>query len=407
MAQSLPLAGIRVTDFSWIGAGPFTTKFLSDFGADVIRIESATRLDPVRSTPPFKDGKPGPDRSGYYADRNTCKRSITLNLKTARGVEIAKEIIARSDVVANNFSPGTMDRLGLGYADVRRIRQDIIYLAMSMQGAEGPDRDFIGFGLTIGALAGLQYVSGPAERMPVGTGTNYPDHVPNPCHGAFALLAALRHRRRTGEGQFIDLAQTEPTIAVLGPMIMDYMINGRIQERRGNEHPAATPHGVYPCTGDDRWIAICVMNDAHWAALCKALGKPAWLENVAWKTEAGRRVDRKAIDEVLSAETAARDARETMLVLQQHGVPAGVAQNARELIEEDPQLRHRHHWVRLTHPEIGPTLYNAPPFRFSAMPSQPERHAPLLGEHTHDILRDLVGLSAQEIAALAEQGVLK
>ena len=407
MTQPLPLAGIRVADFSWIGAGPFTTKFLSDFGADVIRIESTTRMDPVRSTPPFKDGIPGPDRSGYYADRNTCKRSITLNLKTARGVELAKEIITHSDVVANNFSAGAMDRLGLGYDDIRRIKPDIIYLAMSMQGAEGPDRDFIGFGLTIGALAGLQYVTGPSERMPVGTGTNYPDHVPNPCHGAFALLAALRYRRRTGEGQFIDLAQTEPTIAVLGPMIMDYMVNGRIQERCGNEHPVATPHGVYRCAGEDRWIAICVMNDNHWRALCKALDKPDWLANAAWRTQAGRKADRVMIDKMLSQETARRDARETMHVLQQQGVPAGVAQDARELIEEDPQFRHRNHWVRLAHPEIGTTLYNAPPFRFSTTPARPERHAPRLGEHTRDILQGLLGLSPQDVDELAAQGVLK
>lgn len=407
MTRSLPLSGVRVADFSWIGAGPFTTKFLSDFGADVIRIESTTRMDPVRSTPPFKDGKPGPDRSGYYADRNTCKRSITLNLKTPRGVEIAKKIIARSDIVANNFSAGAMDRMGLGYEEIRQIKPDIIYLAMSMQGAEGPDRDFIGFGLTIGALAGLQYVSGPPERMPVGTGTNYPDHVPNPCHGAFALLAALRHRRLTGEGQFIDLAQTEPTIAVLGPMIMDYMVNGRIQERSGNEHPAATPHGVYPCAGVDRWIAICVMNDGHWVALCEALNKPEWLRNAAWKTRPGRRAERATIDTMLSEVTVRMDAQEAMLALQRQGVPAGVVQDARDLIVDDPQLRHRSHWVRLDHPEIGNTLYNAPPFRFSTIPAFPGRHAPLLGEHTREILRDLAGLTTQEIDTLAAEGVLK
>lgn len=405
--DKLPLTGIRVADFSWIGAGPFTTKFLSDFGADVIRIESATRLDPVRSTPPFKDGQPGPDRSGYYADRNTNKRSITLNLKTSRGRDLAKAIIARSDIVANNFSPGTMDRFGLGYSDVVRFKSDIIYLSMSMQGVDGPDRDFIGFGLTIGALAGLQYVSGPADRMPVGTGTNYPDHVPNPCHGAFALLAALRHRRRTGEGQFIDLAQTEPTIAVLGPMIMDYMINGRVQERCGNEHARAAPHGVYPCSGEDRWIAICVMSDSHWQGLCRALGRSEWANTANWKEVAGRYEDRATINALLEKETAGRDAHETMHLLQQHGVPAGVLQDAQNLVDHDPQLQHRGHWVRLNHPEIGETLYNAPPFRFSGMPSQPTRHAPLLGEHTEDILRELVGLSREEIAALAKEGVLK
>ncbi len=403
----LPLSGVRVADFSWIGAGPFTTKFFSDFGADVIRIESASRMDPVRLTPPFKDGVAGPDRSGYFADRNTGKRSITLNLKTERGPEIAKAIIARSDIVVNNFSPGVMDRFGLGYEDVVALRPDIIYLAMSMQGVDGPDHRFVGFGLTIGALAGLQHLSGPADRMPVGTGTNYPDHIPNPCHGAFAVLAALRHRRRTGEGQFIDLAQTEPTIAVLGAAVMDYTINGRIQERCGNDHLRAAPHGVYPCEGKDRWIAICVMNDSQWQQLGPALGHPEWPQESRWSSPEGRCNARAEIDALLAKETVGRDAVATMLLLQQHGIPAGVVQNAQDLVLRDPQLQHREHWVRLDHPQMGQTIYNAPPYRFSQTQTRPSRHAPLLGEHTEHILREFCGMSDEEVAALRAAEVLR
>ncbi len=405
--STLPLAGIRIADFSWIGAGPITTQFFSDLGADVIRIESGTRVDPVRMTPPFKDGKPGPDRSGYFADRNTNKRSITINLKNVRGCELARSIISRSDVIVNNFSPGTMDRFGLGYENVQAFKPDIVYLAMSMQGVFGPHHRFIGFGLTIGALAGLQYLSGPPDRPPVGSGTNYPDHVPNPCHGAFAVLAALRHRRRTGEGQFIDLAHTEPTMAVLGPTLMDFTVNGRIQERQGNDHPRAAPHGVYPCRGDDRWIAICVMNDIQWAGLAQALGHAEWLHEARWATSAARCADRATIDKLLAAETSRRDAEDTMLLLQRSGVPAGVLQDARDLFTRDPQLAHRDHWVRLDHPQMGITVYNAPPYRFSRLCAKPTRHAPLLGEHTNEVLRDLLGMSPDEIAALAGQGVLQ
>jgi benzylsuccinate CoA-transferase BbsF subunit len=404
---SLPLSGIRIADFSWVGAGPITTKFFSDLGADVIRIESSTRVDPVRLTPPFKDGKIGADRSGYFADRNTNKRSITLNLKHPRGGETARAIIARSDIVANNFSPGTMERFGLGYQDIVSFKPDVIYLAMSMQGMNGPHRDFIGFGLTIGSLAGLQYLTGPRERLPVGTSTNYSDHIPNPCHGAFAVLAALRHRRRTGEGQLIDLAQTEPTIAVLGPALMDFTVNGRIQERQGNDHPQAAPHGVYPCQGDDRWIAICVMNDAQWPKLAESLGHPEWALESRWSSAAGRCADRAAIDQLVANATSQRNAEDTMLLLQRFGVPAGMVQDARELLTADPQLAHREHWIRLDHPQMGNTVYSAPPYRFSGFSAAPTRHAPLLGEHTVEVLRDLLGMSPGEIEDLAAQGVLQ
>lgn len=407
MPARMPLSGVRFADFSWVGAGPITTKFFSDLGADVIRIESGTRIDPVRVMPPFKDSVPGPDRSGYYADRNTNKRSITIDLKTSRGRELARAIIARSDVVANNYSPGTMERFGLGYESVREFKPDIVYLSMSMQGAAGPHYKYIGFGLTIGALAGLQYLCGPADRMPVGTSTNYPDHIPNPCHGAFAVLAALRHRRRSGEGQFIDLAQTEPTLALLGPAFMDYTVNGRIPERQGNDQPGAAPHGVYPCRGEDRWIAIAIMDDAQWLSLGEALGGPDWTRIARWQTAAVRFAERTAIDALLAAETARRDNAELTRALQERGVPAGMLQDGRDLLVEDPQLRHRDHWVRLSHPQMGTTIYNSPPYRFGNYSAHPSRHAPLLGEHTDEVLRDLLGRSAAEIESLRAAGVLK
>lgn len=402
-----PLAGVRIADFSWVGAGPITTKFFSDLGADVIRIESTTRVDPVRMTPPFKDGKPGPDRSGYYADRNTNKRSITINLKQPRGVEIARAIIARSDIVANNFSPGTMDRFGLGYDDVRAFKPDVIYLSMSMQGDTGPHRNFIGFGLTIGAIAGLHDLTGPPDRPPVGPSTNYSDHVPNPCHGAFSVLSALRHRRHTGQGQFIDLAQTEPTMAVLGPALMDFSVNGRVAERQGNDHPSAAPHGVYRCRGEDRWIAIAIMDDRQWEAFARALGHEDWVREASWATAAGRCADRARLNNAVTDETAPREAEELMLLLQQKGVPAGALRDARDLLLHDRQLAHRNHWVRLDHPQMGTTVYNAPPYRFDGIDPMPRRHAPILGEHTKEVLGGLLGMSSEDIAVLARDGVLQ
>jgi benzylsuccinate CoA-transferase BbsF subunit len=403
--KALPLKGIRIADFTWIGAGSFTTKLFADFGADVIKIESATRPDALRGSRPYRDGVPGVNRSGYFADRNTSKRSIALNLKSERGRALAKRLISASDIVANNFSPGTMEKFGLGYEAVREFKSDIIYLAMSMQGASGPDHRYLGFGLTIGALTGLQYLSGAVDREPAGTGTNYPDHVPNPCHAAFALLAALRHLRRTGEGQFIDLAQTEPMISLLGPAIMQFTANGVAPERSGNLRLPKVPCGVYPCAGEDQWIAISAWTNRSWTALARVIGKSEWLGSEFSRLDQ-RIARRESIDADLGKLTRGWHAEELMSVLQKNGVAAGVVRTAADVIEKDPQLRARGHWIYLDHPEMGRSLYNAPPFRISGLADVPSTPAPLLGQHTCDVCRDLLGLSEGEIGALQSEGVL-
>ena len=401
-----PLAGIRVADFTWIGAGSYTTKLLADFGADVIKVESSTHMDTLRSTPPFKDGIKGIERSGYFADRNTSKRGMRLNLKHPQGLAIAKRLIACSDVVANNFRPGVMDRLGLGYAAAQALRPDIVYLAMSMQGGTGPHTKYVGFGLTIGALAGIHYSSGPSDRPPAGTSTNYPDHVPNPAHAAFAVLAALNYRRRTGCGQYIDLAQTEPTVALLGTAIVDYAVNGRIAERQGNSHPVWAPHGVYPCLGDDRWIAVAVQDDAQWGRLADALAlEPT--RRAAWAHSEARETQRLTIDEWLTSETKLREPFDLMRQLQEAGVPAGVVQNAGDLIERDPQLAHRQHWQYLDHPEMGRSIYNNVPIKLSRTPGQLSRPAPMLGQHTEEICTSLLGLTTDEVARFAADKVFE
>ena len=404
--KRLPLAGIRVTDFTWIGAGSYATKILADFGADVIKIESSRRIDSLRMSAPYKDRIKGVNRSGYFADRNATKRSLTLDMKHPRALELARKLIAQSDIVANNFTPGVMERFGLGYEAVRAIRPNVIYVSMSMQGATGPEHNYLGYGASMAALTGLMHLTGLPGREPAGTGTNFPDHVPNPCHAAFAIMAALRHRRRTGEGQLIDIAQTEPTIALLGPTFLDLTVNGRVQQPTGNEHPWAAPHGVYPCKGDDRWIAICVMSDAHWMAIGDVLGNPEWTRDAGLRASSARHARRREIDASLAAETAKWVAEDLMHALQARRVPAGVVQTAADVVERDPQLAHRGHWVTLDHAEMGRTIYNAPPLRFSRMPVELTRPAPLLGEHTDDICRELLGLSAEETRKLKQEGVL-
>jgi benzylsuccinate CoA-transferase BbsF subunit len=404
---ALPLAGLRVADFCWIGAGSYTTKILGDLGADVIKIESSTRLDSLRLAGPYQGGKPGVNRSGYFADRNTSKRGITIDMKHPAALDVVRRLIAKSDIVANNFAAGVMDKFGLGPDACLAIRPDIIYLAMSMQGSQGPQRDFRGTGSSIAALTGIQELSGLPGRVPAGTGTNYPDHLPNPCHAAFAVLAALRHRRRTGRGQFIDFAQTEPMLSLLGPTFLDLTVNRRLQQRRGNDHPWAAPHGVYPCAGSDRWIAITVMDDAQWSALVDAMGRPAWALEARWQTMPERYRERAELDRHLAGWTAGLEAQALMQSLQARGIPAGAVQDARDVVRADPQLAHREHWVRLPHAEMGESLYNNLPFRLSRTPVRPTRPAPLLGEHTHEVLHELLGLSDAEIDGLQAEGVLK
>ena len=400
----LPLAGVRVTDFSWIGAGSYMSKLLADLGADVIKIESSGKLDSLRVSPPFKDRIKGVNRSGYFSDRNTSKRSMTINVKTPLGLALVKRLIAVSDIVANNFSPGTMEKLGLGYGELNAINSRIIHIGMSMHGSTGPEANTIGYGLTIGAVSGLQYLSGSPEREPVGSGTNYPDHVPNPCHGAFAVLAALRHQRRTGIGQNIDMAQTEPMIALLAPAMIDCAVNGRDTPRMGNRSMDHAPRGVFRCLGEDRWIAISIRTDKQWRSLCELLGLST--EKTNWSHTSGRLADQDAIEQILSGAIAPWDGCELMERLQLHGVPAGLIQTAADVIDRDPQLEYRQHWRRLAHPEMGETIHNAQPFKFAQVAVGPLSAAPCLGEHTEEICRTLLGLSSQEIADLTRDGVL-
>jgi len=397
------LQNVRVVDFSWIGAGSYTTRILADLGADVIKIESSARLDTLRLTKPFKDGVPGVNRSGYFADRNTSKRSLTLNVKHAEGLALVRRLIADAHLVTNNFTPGVMDKLGLGYEALSVEYPRLVYAAMSVQGAQGPGKDALGYGLTIAATTGLFHMTGLCEREPAGTGTNYPDHIPNPGHAAFAILAALRHQRRTGRGQLIDLAQVESTLVTMGPSLMNYFVNGKIDARQGNRHPERAPQGVYRCAGEDRWITVSICTDTQWLAFADVLSLNT---RPAWNSLPGRWADHEHIDALIQTAVQHRDAQELAATLQSRGIPAGPVYDACDVLEHDPQLAFRGHWVTLDHPEMGPSTYNSAPYRFSNADSAPTSPAPLLGQHTREVCRDLLGLDDADIARLAEDGVL-
>jgi benzylsuccinate CoA-transferase BbsF subunit len=403
----LPLQGVLIVDFTWVGAGPYGTKQLADAGAEVIKVESGIRPDALRVSPPYRDKKPGLNRSGYFANRNTSKKSLQLDMSNEKSRELVKRLIAKADVVSNSFTPNTMEKWGLGYEDVKKINDKIIYLAMPMQGTTGPHANYMGFGATMNALIGFNHLTGYPDREPIGTGTNYPDHVPNPCHAAFAVLSALRYRNRTGKGQYIEVAQTESTISVMAMAIMDMANNNRIQMRKGNRETYAAPHGAYPCMGDDRWCVISCRNDDEWSRFVEASGLTQLAVDNRFNTFSNRIKHAEELDTAISQWTQQWTAEDIMHRLQENGVPAGIVQSAEDLIERDPQMKYRNHFVKLDHPEMGPSIYNNVPFKLSKTPSQLRKPAPLLGEDTEYVCKEIIGLSDEEYQTYKEFGVFQ
>lgn len=396
-----PFAGLAVADFAWVGVGPITSKYLADHGAEVFRIESIARPEVLRFAPPFAEMQPGLNRSGYFANYNGSKRGVALNCNTEQGREVARKIIAQVDVVTESFTPRAMRKWGLTYHDLRAINPDLIMISLPLFGQTGPHAEYLGYGHVLQAVCGVNEVTGWPDRAPVGAGNANTDFFV-PHLAAFSLIAALDHRRRTGEGQHIDFGQFEAGIYLLGPYILDYAANGRVVTRLGNRHPYLAPHGVYRCQGEERWLAIAVTSDAEWQGLCAAIGSPAWTREERFGTLRGRKAHEDDLDRLLGEWAASQEAHAAMRHLQAHGVPAGVVQNARDL-HEDPQLVYRHHYWFHEHPEIGYHAYDGPSFRLSATPGAVTRPAPQLGQHTEEVLKEL-GLSDEEYVELLVQG---
>jgi benzylsuccinate CoA-transferase BbsF subunit len=399
------LKNIRFADLTWAGAGPFGTKIFSDFGADVIKIESATRLDSVRTGGPFKDRKFGVNRSGYFASRNTGKKSVVLDLKSEEGRRLVFDIIRQADVITNNFGPGAMDRMGLSYEAVKAVKPDIIYLSMPMYGESGPRAELLGVGMTISAVTGLMWSTAYRQNDPVGPGTHYPDHAANPYHAAFAVLAALRRKRLTGEGMKIDLSQVESTLNFIGSAVTQAAMTGRDLPQVGNGSIDAAPHGIFRSAGDDDWCAITVTSDAEWKAFAPIIGADL-ADDPRFVTTQDRVTHRDELERMVTAWTSTRSAEEAAETLRKAGIPAAVVAHSRYLIERDPQLAARGYWQRVEHPELGHSLYASPPYRVDGERVELSR-PPLLGEHNRVVLGDLLGLDDTEIDRLETSGVFK
>ena len=399
------LGDVKIADFTWVVAGPLCTRYLADYGAQVIRVETSRQIDSVRTLPPYRDNVPGLNRSGFFANYNSNKLGITINLRNPKSVEIVKRLILWADIVAESFNPGVMENLGLSYDKVKQIKPDIIMISLSSKGQMGPHCMLPAVGMHLAALSGFINITGWPDRDPSLLYGAYTDSIAGR-FGAVSLLAALDHRCRTGKGQYIDLSQYEAGIQFLMPSVLDYSSSHRVLGRDGNRHPYAVPHGVYRCKGEDRWCAIAVFTEEEWLALRKVMGDPSWAGEVRFATLVDRKENEEELDRLVEQWTAGFRAEEVMNKLQGVGVSAGIVEIAEDL-HHDPQLRARHHFWTLKHQEMGDSTYDSMGSVLSKSPAELVRAAPLLGQDNYHVCTQILGLSDQEFVEFMDQGVFE
>jgi crotonobetainyl-CoA:carnitine CoA-transferase CaiB-like acyl-CoA transferase len=400
------LKDIKVVEFAAFAAGPAVGKHLADHGATVVHIESKVRPDGFRAHyPPYKDNIHGLNRSGLFSLCNNDKLDITLNLKKApKATDLAKRIVAWADVVIENFSPGTMGRLGLGYENLKQVKPNLIMLSTSNLGQSGPHAHHAGFGSQLSSLAGFTHLTGYPGGSPQILYGPYIDYIAV-AYGAVAILAALDYRRRTGRGNHIDTAQYETGLQYLTPILLDYKVNGAVASRNANRDPHAAPHGVYRCQGDDSWCALSVHSQPEWQALCRLMGSPQWSADAKFFSHAARKANEDELDRKLSEWTAGLSAREVMEKLQAAGIKAGIVNTMKD-VYTDPQLAQRPQWIEMEHPEIGKMHYQRPPFLLSKTPPGPSKRDPLLAEHNEYFYRQVLGVPEGEYKTLVSEGVI-
>ncbi len=397
------LAGVRVVDFTWVWAGPFCTRQLADMGAEVIKIETETRIDTVRREPPHKDDVFGINRNATFSFYNRNKLGCSLNLKMPGAMDLLAELISTSDAVVENFTPRVLPSLGLGYESLKAIRPDIIMVSQSGFGGTGPYRDYVSYAEHPSNFSGLTSLSGLLDR-PFGDQTALSDQTVG-LMGAFALLSALHHRAKTGEGQRIDVSQLESMVAFLPQGIMDYGLNQRIRERQGNRDDIMAPHGVYRCQGDDQWVSIAVATDEEWAAMANTAGRPEWATDERFSDALQRWSNQDILDELVQGWTEQHDHHEVMHLLQAAGV-AAIASLTTAAFMEDPHVQDRGFIVEVDHPEMGPHKLTGPPWKMSETPGHIKRAAPQLGQDNEYVFGDLLGTPRETLADLTERGVL-
>lgn len=402
--QRLPLSGLKVLDFMWQAAGPWATALLADYGATVIRIESETFPDLLRGTPPFKDNQPAINHSYGFCPANSSKLSMALNLDHPQGPAIARRLVAWADVVTENFSQGTMAGWGLDYEELVKIKSDLIMLSSSPLGQTGPWRGFVGFGFHLQSLVGVDHFTGWPDRPGVPPHRAYTDYIA-PWYAIIAILSALDYRRRTGKGQYVDLSQFEAGLTMLGVPLMDYGVNRREGTRQGNRSPRAAPHGVFPCQGEDQWVAIAIYTQEQWRALCQAAGHPEWANDPRFATFTARKRNEAELEKLMAGWTQGHTAQEVASRLQAAGVAAGPVWDGQGMLH-DPQLQFRRMFRYHQHQELGEALHIGSPIQFSEA-TDAQRVAPCLGEHTEYVCREVLKMADEEFLGLLEEGVLQ
>ncbi len=399
-------AGLRVVELGAFAAGPAVGKHLADHGAEVIRIESATRLDGFRTNyAPFKDRQPGPERAGLFAITNNDKLGVTLNLKAERGLALARRLIDRADVLIENFTPGVAERLGLGYGTLAETNPGLVMLSTSNQGQTGPQAERPGFGSHLTAQSGVLHVTGWPHRTPSLLWGPYIDYIAV-AYGFVAVVSALELRRRTGRGAHLDLSQNESGLQFVAPALIDYFASGRVAGREGNRHPTAAPHGVFACRGQERWVALSVHDDGEWQRLREALGDPHWARAPELGEAAGRKAQEAYLEEKLAAWTSRRSREEVVTQLRAAGVHVAPVNDMAD-IHRDPDLLSRQVFRPLRHEVVGEYLAVGPPFLLSETPAVLERPAFQLGEHNRHVFQELLGLDQEEYARCEAEGAFE
>ncbi|HEX8601925.1 MAG TPA: CoA transferase [Pseudoduganella sp.] len=406
--STAPFAGLKVADLAWVVAGPLIGRTLADFGATVVRVESARRVDTTRLMGPFPGGKPDPRQSALYENCNAGKLGLALDLSSPDGQDVVRDLVQWADVLVESFAPGQMRRWGLDYAALREHKSDLVMVSTSLTGQSGPHATFAGFGNLGAAISGFQRLAGQASQPPIGPFGPYTDYV-GPRFGIVALLAALDHRRRTGEGCHLDVAQAEAGMQFLAPQLAAWSADGQEPRADGNRDPGMAPHGVFACRelpdGTQPWLAIAVRDDNEWRALAGLAGGAALADDPRFATLALRKRHEDELERLIAAWAARQEPLAAQAVLQALPVAAHVVAASGDMLA-DPHLRERAHFVALDHPLMGKSTVEGARYRLSATPGGPRRAAPLVGADNDFVLRDLLGYSDERVAALRQAGVL-
>ncbi len=412
--EKMPLKNYRVLDLSRIWAGPYCTKLFADMGAEIIKMESLSVYDshrgpvsPARGIAAYPDGEPGEEpwnRNGWFNCLHMSKYGITLELTEDKGRKVFERLVSISDVLIENFRQGSLERLGYTYEELRKHRPDLIYVSMPAFGNTGPWKGYLGYGIGQEQLSGMAHMTGYRGEGPMKSGINHGDPITG-SHAAGVLMAALRHRRRTGKGMFIDVSQQESAVALMGPEVLAYQMTGQEPERQGNRSRWYAPANSYPCAGEDRWVTIAATNQKQWQSLARAMDAAGLAGDPRFATAGQRRENHDELDRIISEWTIGQEAYEVTQKLQDAGVPSGPVLRGPDLLA-DPHYKDRETFVTVDHPQVGPKQYPGIPWKMSVTPGQVRWPSPTLGQHNEEVYGELLGMTGQEIGQLEKTGII-